>query len=67
MADEADRAEAAEEKFREYSLKHREPELIPVGACYWCDSILGSGKTFCDKDCRDDYQAARDAQTRNGY
>ncbi len=44
--DEADRVEAAEEKFREQSLKYREPELLSVGACYYCNSILGSGKTF---------------------
>ena len=66
MSDDADRASEREEQDREAALKRREPELLPVGSCYWCDSELNADRTFCDSDCRDDYQRARAAQERAG-
>ena len=41
-------------------------ELPPVGICYNCKSSVAPGLRFCDSECRDDYQARRNAEVRMG-
>ena len=32
------------------------PTLTANGKCYNCAEVVGIGATFCDSDCRDDWQ-----------
>lgn len=66
MADDEDRASEHEEQFRAQALTYREPELLPIGSCYWCESVVSVNKIFCCVECRDDWQRVRDAQKRAG-
>lgn len=62
MADDADRAgELIErtEAARISAAKVPQPTLIPTGVCYWCASDIPPGHTFCDSDCRDDWDHHR--------
>ncbi|MCK9985670.1 MAG: hypothetical protein AzoDbin1_02142 [Azoarcus sp.] len=34
-------------------------EPVPCGRCYNCEEAVVADATFCDADCRDDYQARR--------
>ena len=38
----------------------------PVGRCHNCDASVPPGVRFCDADCRDDWQARRNAEVRRG-
>ena len=41
--------------------------LRPKGMCYNCDEEFEQGnKTFCDTDCRDDYEYREDRRKANG-
>ena len=66
MADDVDLASDRAERELAEALKFREPELKPIGVCYWCDSEVNADRTFCDSDCRDDYQRSRAAKKRIG-
>jgi|RifOxyD3_1024039.scaffolds.fasta_scaffold12496_2 hypothetical protein len=57
MTDEIDRACEAEEWFRSQALDNRQvmADAMPfTGQCYNCELTIDSG-SFCDVDCRDDY------------
>jgi hypothetical protein len=59
MADDFDRAQEREAKYREDALKAqaesaKHSKLMPCHVCHNCDAIIGDG-LFCDRDCRDDY------------
>ncbi|MDE2470910.1 MAG: hypothetical protein KGL35_19710 [Bradyrhizobium sp.] len=66
MADIADNAQVWEDGAREDGLKKRYAILQPCGACHYCNEPLHTGLLFCNRDCRDDYEAWQDAQRRNG-
>jgi predicted nucleic acid-binding Zn ribbon protein len=40
--------------------------LKPIGACYYCDETVGSGRLFCDSGCREDYELEQAQRKRNG-
>lgn len=40
--------------------------LIATGRCYNCEEHVPAGQTFCDADCRDDYEKAHAAKQRKG-
>ena len=70
MANEGDLSQAAEEFDLGIALKNHtlktQKQLPITGSCYNCREKLGPDLTFCDADCRDDYdslQAARQRQT----
>lgn len=31
--------------------------LQPVGACHWCNEVVGNQKLFCNGECADDHAA----------
>jgi hypothetical protein len=43
-----------------------ERSLPAIGVCHYCESIVGPGRTFCSKECSDDYNANVNARKRNG-
>lgn len=73
--DELDRASELEARERDYGVqaaqravsaqKTTRRSLLPVGSCYYCDSIVNAGYLFCDQDCSDDYDAEEAAKVRN--
>lgn len=65
--DEIDRAQQREERDREAALAAARlgGGLIEInGACHNCGEM--TDKLFCCRECRDDWQARRDAEKRNG-
>lgn len=57
MVDVIDQAAEMEAWFRSQALDARQvaADAMPfTGRCYNCDALLGVG-SFCDRDCRDDY------------
>lgn len=56
MADEADNAYHQEQLSLAISLRQRKQVLTTIGACWYCDSSLGSGLLFCDSFCAQDYE-----------
>lgn len=36
-------------------------ETVPCGQCYNCDADVPADHSFCDGDCRDDWQARKRA------
>lgn len=64
MADEIDRACAREQLDTELAIQAHatraaEQRLTPMGECYNCGAQIPDDHTFCDADCRDDYQHRR--------
>ena len=58
MTDQLDDAQQLEEWFREQALDALQvaADMMPfTGRCYNCEAPLTVG-SFCDTDCRDDYQ-----------
>ena len=44
------------------AARRRQPmEPIAFGQCHNCEASVPPGATFCDADCRDDWQARRRA------
>ena len=68
MADDCDRAEERIENTLNDALAEvrRASSLIAVGFCHYCGEATAPGHLFCDKDCRDDYEAQQAARKRNG-
>lgn len=70
MADIADIAALREQEFLEDALAelllHSPKMLLPVGVCYNCHDHIPPGLRFCDKDCREDYDARLRAEKRRG-
>ena len=66
MADFADIAAEREQldTARAIEAARRRSDLAPVpcGQCYNCDEPVGEAATFCDADCRDDWQARKRLQ-----
>lgn len=40
-----------------------DPSPKPCGQCYNCAETVNGDATFCDTDCRDDWQARKRAQS----
>lgn len=56
MSDEIDQAAELEQFNTEMAIKNRHrPELKFTCRCRWCDEAIKTG-SFCDLDCRDDYE-----------
>ena len=36
-----------------------ERSLPSIGVCHWCESPVGAGRTFCSRECCDDYEHDR--------
>lgn len=54
-----DEATRREEFHREVSLRNaraQQNRLEPTGRCHWCDEPVDTPRSFCDVDCRDDYE-----------
>lgn len=63
MADEADRSDekifnVIDDGVAEARRKIGK-SLLPIGVCHFCEAALRSGLTFCDNDCRDDWEHER--------
>ena len=59
MADEIDVANDRAQQDLDTALacaRRHEPALAPTGFCYNCNAQLDDETTFCDSDCRDDYE-----------
>jgi hypothetical protein len=58
MADQIDQANERAEQFLAHSLGKAATvrRLTACGQCYNCDEPVEGDKTFCDADCRDDWQ-----------
>lgn len=65
-----DQAEAAEQRYRDAALAMRKPILLARGRCHYCEERVHAGELFCRPDvgasCRDDFEALKAAQHRNG-
>lgn len=55
-----------EDRARALAAQAARPRMQPVGFCYNCGAELEQG-LFCDKDCRDDYEARIKLQGINGH
>ena len=69
--DEADRAQAREEEFRDDAEAQRRRHwqahaLKPTGFCHWCNEPVRGKLLFCDKDCMEDYEADQAHKRREG-
>lgn len=60
MADDADRSDKriqeAIEAGIERSRQQLDKSLSAIGICHWCESPVPPARTFCSKECADDYQ-----------
>jgi len=59
MADDADRAGEVIERFEAAAIAAIPTTLktvLPVGRCYYCAKEVEDDLTFCDRDCRDDWE-----------
>lgn len=54
--DDADRAQAHEQMFRDIATQQVKPTLKPAGHCYYCDETVQRGALFCSPDCAHDYE-----------
>lgn len=66
MADFADRASELQEQATEEALQ-RVKDCKPLrrtGRCHNCSEQVEPWETFCDEDCRDDYDKRQDAEQR---
>lgn len=66
--DEIDRAQEREEQHREAALAKAKGKgkLKATGFCYYCDSDVPKGHTFCGAECRDDYEKEQRMMQING-
>jgi hypothetical protein len=68
--DEADRADDRIQNTIDDGIarvrRQMERILPSIGVCHNCESPVGSGRTFCSKECSDDYDALIEARKRNG-
>lgn len=67
MADEADRAQAAIERFIDAAIaRAKKPGgPSPTGFCLNCGAALDEGRRWCDADCRDDWQRYQSLGSRH--
>jgi hypothetical protein len=58
VSDVIDQANDRAQQFLEHSLGNinKAQRLKPCGLCYNCEEKLKAEQTFCDSDCRDDWQ-----------
>lgn len=59
MSDIYDQASDIETMHRERAIqaaRNSTPTLNYIGCCYNCEAVLDQPLTFCDADCRDDWQ-----------
>lgn len=70
MTDIYDQATEREEQDRNLAIAyHRQSNrsLLPVGACYFCESSVNDGRIFRSKDCGEDWESEQAAKKRNGH
>ena len=67
MADLVDMAAEQNEAAQRADLQRRKPEgPNPDGKCLYCRSNLPHGLRWCDKSCKEDWDAEQAARRRNG-
>lgn len=69
MADEADRADEYIETERQRQIeaaRQSAQERPPSGRCRFCKEELDPWESYCDSDCRDDFEREQAAKRRNG-
>lgn len=71
MADQADTAQAHEERLRTAAISAtlaagKKAALTPSGFCHFCAAPVPPERKFCDPECRDDYQIHERARLRSG-
>jgi hypothetical protein len=67
MPDDADiTAARAEVEAEFFARRRRDPCLVPMGLCYFCQSETPVTFLFCNAECRDDYEIEQRALARNG-
>lgn len=68
MSDIADASDKLIETFIASAIAHARGKqgMKATGECRFCDEAIGSGKLFCNIECRDDYQKSQAAMKRNG-
>lgn len=68
MADEADQAQARNERELELLLgaRRRSDQPRPMGFCHYCSETIAAGLPFCSPECRDDWQRERRLRSRQG-
>lgn len=70
MSDDADRSDDRIQNMIDDGIararRHMERCLPSIGVCHYCESPVGSGRTFCSKECSEDYDALTEARKRNG-
>lgn len=70
MSDEFDKVQEHEEYLRETAIKNqcsKPDKFLPpaTGFCFNCGDPVLLNQHFCDSDCRDDWEKARNARQRN--
>lgn len=61
-SDPLDIASDVEEAMRSAAIRDTQAKaskdrtLLPIGACYNCQSPVRGGEVYCDNDCRDDHR-----------
>ena len=50
-----------------YKTQKKAVTLTPVGVCYNCEETIATDRTFCDSDCRDDYEKRKKAEAQRLY
>lgn len=71
MPDDIDRAQEREASIREGHLadhahRARGRELLPAGACHFCNEPVQPGRLFCDSECGWAWEELKAARKRNG-
>lgn len=68
MADWTDEASATTELLEKVALSNVKnvKRLTPMGYCHNCRENLAHDLTFCDADCRDDWERVQSAKRRAG-
>lgn len=64
--DDAERAEAHEQMFRDIALSQRKPTLKPCGHCYYCDGTVHHNVLFCSTACAKDWEHEDKIRKING-
>jgi hypothetical protein len=59
MADQLDRAQQENDLHLAVQLKKRKHIAPVTGYCAWCAEKAPAKASFCDSDCRDDYEQDR--------
>lgn len=54
--DDTEQAEIYRQTLVDAKATERQPELKPIGECWYCGEPVEGKKLFCSKECRDSYE-----------